>query len=344
MMRLPAGFFTCLTALATVAAGFALDVNAARAEGLVPGTGRKVSQVGDDFEDPDWKYHHNGYKSSEEQDGQHRLPSGRAANGRLVESMLRGHPDVIRRVPTPEGGIEGSHGALLLRSKLSGVPGRISHTMQQDDLLVNVEGPLKGYVPIRWSPNFVVRVYLPPFEKWENRTGISFGIRAGLQGSKYSTNRNSGLFGSFTSGGVERDTYWPGFFIFFNSSTDRNVKEDSAHLLLRAGPTGHDFRGPDIEQLGWWTFGISITPDGKVHYYAHPGVADLTQEDHIASQYPYGFRAERFETFFFNVANHEDGRNWTTPWIIDDPTLYIITNENRTVRRGGNTRTRRRGR
>ena len=66
-----------------------------------------------------------------------------------------------------------------------------------------------------------------------------------------------------------------------------------------------------------------ITPDGKVHYYASPGVDDLTSEDHIASQYPYGFRCRQFHTFFFNVANRDDGRTWSTSWVIDDPSLYF---------------------
>ena len=89
MKRLPAGMITCLAALAAIAATAAVDASPAQAQGLVPGTGQKVSQVGDDFEDPDWKYIFNGYKSSEEQDGQHRLPSGYSDNRRLMESMLQ---------------------------------------------------------------------------------------------------------------------------------------------------------------------------------------------------------------------------------------------------------------
>ena len=53
-------------------------------------------------------------------------------------------------------------------------------------------------------------------------------------------------------------------------------------------------------------------------------VEDLTVEDHIATEFPYSFRAERFKTFFFNVCNGDNGRTWSTPWIIDDPTLYYL--------------------
>jgi hypothetical protein len=62
-----------------------------------------------------------------------------------------------------------------------------------------------------------------------------------------------------------------------------------------------------------------------VHYYAHAGVEPLTERDHISTQRPYGFTAQRMTTFFFNVVNMDDGRSMSTPWIIDDPTLYINT-------------------
>jgi hypothetical protein len=84
---------------------------------------------------------------------------------------------------------------------------------------------------------------------------------------------------------------------------------------------GHDFVGPKIDQLGWWTLGMSFTPDGAVHYFARPGIDDLTASDRITSQYPYGYRAEHLDTFFFNVCSGDNGR-WSTPWIIDDAALY----------------------
>jgi hypothetical protein len=67
---------------------------------------------------------------------------------------------------------------------------------------------------------------------------------------------------------------------------------------------------------------MSFTSDSKVHYYAHAGVEDLTAADHIASHRPYGFYGSQFDTFFFNIINGDDGRNWSTSWIIDDPALY----------------------
>jgi hypothetical protein len=87
---------------------------------------------------------------------------------------------------------------------------------------------------------------------------------------------------------------------------------------------GGDFRGPQITTTGWWTLGMSVTPDGMVHYYAKPGIEDLNEKDYITSQYPYGYRCQQFSTFFFNVCNGDDGRTSSTDWIIDDPTVYYV--------------------
>ncbi|MCH2597585.1 MAG: hypothetical protein MKZ95_17595, partial [Pirellulales bacterium] len=80
----------------------------------------------------------------------------------------------------------------------------------------------------------------------------------------------------------------------------------------------------ELDQFGWWTFGMSITPDGQVHYYASPGVDPLTPEDHLTSQYPYSYRALSFRTFFFNGCNRNDRHSRSTPFVIDDPQLYLV--------------------
>ena len=285
-----------------------------QAQTIVPGTDQRVVKVGDDFEDPKWSYIFNSPKSSDENDKQQRLPAGRSANGRWYEGVMRGHPDVIRRVPTPEGGIPESEGSLLMASKQTGVPGVFGRTMQQDDLIVDVTSRLGYSIPVSWSPNVVVRVYLPPWEEWERRTGPSFGFRAACETHRM---KKSGRFGGSS---LKQETYWPGMFIQFRKGDGHSI-QDSASLSLRAGPSGHDFVGPRITETGWWTLGMSFSPDGQVHYFARPGVDDLTIEDHISSQTPYSFRCERLDTFFFNVVSGDNG-NWSTPWIIDDPRLY----------------------
>ncbi len=304
--------------LATFFAWGGVSVVHAASRPLVPGTGQKLENVGDDFEDPDWAYIFNGPKSSREQDGRARPPMGRSKNGRWFEGPGRGHPDLIRRVPTPPDGLEGSQGALMLATRYSGVLKRPSRENGQDDLFMHVAHRVGGVIPVSQGPSAVVRVFVPPFDRWENRTGASFGFRTTVRG----INPKSG----------EREAIWPGLFFHFNSQTSRRVAEDSAYLIVRAGPRGNDYRGPKVEP-GWWTLGMSFTPDGRVHFYASPGVDDLTEDDRIGSHYCYGYRCVQFKDVFFDVFNANNGRNWSTAWIIDDPAVYVARPRRRHIAR-----------
>lgn len=305
-----------------VVSAVVVDVRAASP--IVPGTGAKVTNVGDDFEDENWGFVHNFPKSSEELDEQKRYPTGQATNGRWYEGIKRGQPDFLKRVPTPEGGLAGSQGSLLMTTLNSGIPGNRSFQMQQDDLILNIHTQMRGMIPISQEPNCVVRVYMPPFEKWEDRSGATFGFRISLQTHawKEPEEKSRSIFSSNRKEYLP-ETYWPGMFVQFRSESDRRNQTDSAYFTIRGNQRGGDFKGPEITQTGWWTLGMSCTSDGMVHYYISPGIDDLTPEDYVTSQFPYGYKAEQFRTFFFNVCNRDDGRTWATPWIIDDPTLYL---------------------
>ena len=76
---------------------------------------------------------------------------------------------------------------------------------------------------------------------------------------------------------------------------------------------------------------MSFTPDGQIHYYAKAGVEDLTSDDYLASYFPYNDRCVSFNNFFFNVANFDNGRSWSTSWIIDDPKVFVIPPRGQTV-------------
>ena len=317
----------------------------------VPGTGVKSNSQSDDFESGNWQFHYNMPKSSREQDEQLRGPLGYSSNQKWREGPKRGTPDSVVRVETPPGGLEGSKYSLAMKSKHTGIPGRITREQQQDDLLITTRP-----VPVSWLPSCTVRVYLPDFDQWEDRTGSQFGIRADLRttimkeeelpitdprardGGKSS---RGGLFGRlFRTAMVETvEPYWPGMFIQFHSKTDPKFDRDSAMVIVRGDKTGNVVPGPRIEQPGWWTFGMSFTPDGAVHYYASPGVDDLTAADHITSQFPYGYQAHTFTTMFFNVVNNDDGQTWTTEFVIDDPAIYYAAgNGGRQASSSSNTR------
>lgn len=285
---------------------------------VVPGTGVRLAQVGDDFEDENWKWIPNGAKASREQDEQVRSPTGYSENRHWFESPKRGMPDYIQRVPTPAGGIPGSKGSLKIQTLNSGIPGHPNGKMEQDDLIMSCASKV-GAVSAGRNPSCTTRIWLPPFDQWERRSGTHFGYRIDLKTTTTEKKR------TFLISRTERkqEDYWPGFFVEFHSKNDPRFKEDEAVLLIRGNNTGNEIRGPQLTP-GWWTLGMSVTSDGRVHFYASPGVDNLTAADHLYSAFPYGYQAEYFATHFFNSCNTYDGRTWSTPIIIDDPAIFVL--------------------
>ncbi|MGI9455151.1 MAG: hypothetical protein ACR2NU_01230 [Aeoliella sp.] len=283
---------------------------------FAPGTGEQLVDCSDDFESEKWSYALRLPKSSHEQDNRQRSPGGISNNGLWHEGAKRGTPDIVKRIATPPGGIEGSTAALLFQTKNSGIPGRTTGEQMQDDLLLKFDRKLGRSIPVDWQPSCTVRVYLPSFDQWENRTGASFGMRGDCRGR--------------TPKG-QTDQYWPGMFLLFRSETSGNIESDFAQISIRSNSRGNDIRSLEIKEPGWWTMGMSFTRDGQIHYYASPGVDDLTEEDYLASNFPYSYRCQCMNNFFFNVANWDNGRTWSTPWVIDDPKMFVQPPRGQTV-------------
>jgi len=303
------------------------------AQGVVPGTGTKIKGT-DDFEDENWTYISNWPKSSFNIDKQVRGPSGYSKNGKWTESTKRGAPDVVKRVATPPGGLPGSNGALKLRSLHTGVPGVTTTEQQQDDFLMNARNNIRGSISVSRSPSTVVRVYVPPFQEWEQASGASFGWRASVYGEgplmkedlEEEIAKRRGLLRLIRRRPIPKRkyrNYYPGFFIVFNSKTDPRNDRDSATLLIRGDNNMQDVKGPTITEPGWWTLGMSFTPDGRAHFYASPGVDNLTRDDYLYSAFPQSVHCQSLNTMFFNVVNRNDGTNWSTEWIVDDPEFYV---------------------
>lgn len=286
---------------------------------FVPGNGACIDYVGDDFEEAGWSYDHRHPKSSREQDEQVRYPMGKSLNDKWHEGPERGQPDHLQVIKLPEPGLEGSEHGLLMRTLNSYVPGRNIREVHQDDLIANCVSRLSGGIPVAERPSVVTRVYLPPAEQWEQRSGPHFGYRASA--STMTTGKTKGLFSLSRESEVE--PYWPGMWIHFRPAGTRDSKEPSAYITVRSNRLGHDFPAKDINEFGWWTLGMSFSPDGMVHYYASQGVDDLTEADYLTSQFPYGYQAKQFRTYFFDVCNRSDGKTWSTPFVIDDPKLYV---------------------
>lgn len=283
---------------------------AARFTGVVPGNGIRVARTGDDFEATDWVYHPNAPKSSYNIDENMRTPGGMSSNQRWTEAGKRGTPDSVRRVTTPPGGLEGSTGAMLIRTLQSGIPGRPTGQQQQDDLLHNVQGQVGRTIPVSWTPNCICRVYTAPATLWENRNGPSFGYRIGLlgQGRKSSS-----------------EEYWPGMFIHMERGVKEGKQTYGFRLWVRGDGNGRDLPGPIFQPEEWITLGMTCSPDGQVHFFARKGVEPLEPTDCLGSFWPYSYRAHSFQTFFYNIINQDDGRSVSTPWVVDDAMLYAAT-------------------
>jgi hypothetical protein len=320
-----------LTAVSLLLAGFSMQENSTAygqysgtsSYGIpVPGVGTKIDYVGDDFEADEWKFVHNMPKSSRELNERSYGPMAYSTNRRWAEGPERGQPDVLKVIPTPSNGLPGSTKALQISTLRSGIPGRNTNDVQQDDLILGIATRIGSTLQVREVPSCVVRVYLPESSLWENRSGPHFGIRLGARTT--ARKPREGLFAVGTE--MRNEPYWPGFWIHFRSETSRGVEQDSAFLKIRSNSRGIDFKSKEIplEQFGWWTFGMSMSSDGRVHYFAKPGVEDLTKDDYLISQLPYGYRAERLNSFFFNICNNNNGRTWSTPFVIDDPEVFVV--------------------
>jgi hypothetical protein len=309
-------YLSATALLLSAVVAFSLNQSTFAGTPVVPGSGELLNDCWDDFEDSSWSYKYNHPKSSYEQDDQQRGPGGRSSNGLWHEGGKRGTPDVVKRVATPPGGIEGSTGALMFATKNSGVPGKYSNEQQQDDLLMLFQRRLGRPIPMNWQPSATVRVYLPEWDKWEQRSGPSFGMRCDCQG------RNP-------DGSVEE--YWPGMFIVFHKQTKKEGDTNYAQLSIRGDKLGRDVRSIKFMEPGWVTLGMSYSTDGQIHYYGHEGVADLTADDHLLSSFPYSQKCITFDNFFFNVANWDNGRTWSTPWVIDDPKIYAVPPPGQTI-------------
>jgi hypothetical protein len=280
---------------------------------VIPGSGIRVARTGDDFEDEKWAYYPQHPKSSWNINKDVHEPGSHSSNGRWAEGAKRGTPDVVRRVPTPPGGPEGSQGAMLFQSLYSGIPGTLTHQQQQDDLLHNTQA-LSGTLPVAWSPNCICRVYVPPTKYWEQRDGATFGYRTGL---------------------VAHEEFWPGIFLHMERKPTDGKTGPLVRAWIRADNYGRDLPSVTFEPESWITMGISHTPDGAVHFFLRPDLEDLTKEDCVGSYYCYGWRAHTFQTFFFNVINMDNGRSVSTPWIVDDAYLFAATPPASKVRMAG---------
>jgi hypothetical protein len=292
-----------------------------------PGEGRRLTEYGDTFEEPNWTYNDNNPKLYNQYHDpgsgwtnvihNRHNPLGASANGRWQEGTVRGHPDIVEPVRTPRRGLRGSRYSLRLQTRNSGTPGRTEGTVQQDDLLQRLNG--RSNLPLGNGLSVVTRIYLPKLKDWEKRQGYHIGFRVGASG-----HRTGGKAGSVD--------YWPG--IWFWLQQDEDGDNDHFRLVLRSNNEGKDVMATEKKytRTGWWTIGMTFNRDGSISYYASPGVDDLTEDDllifrqgsqsGVATYTPYNIMFDDLDYLFFSLANI-DGE-WSTEFIVDDVSVYAV--------------------
>ena len=67
-------------ALASLIQAVVTEHSFGQSRSFVPGTGVELTQVGDNFEDPNWKWIPNGPKSTEDINERQNTPIGKSAN------------------------------------------------------------------------------------------------------------------------------------------------------------------------------------------------------------------------------------------------------------------------
>lgn len=293
---------------------------------LPPGTGTRVAEFGDTFEEAGWTYNYNNPKLYNqyhnpgsgwvEKIHTSNTPTSVSANGRWIESPTRGHPDVVEQVRTPSGGLPGSQYALRIRTKDSGTPNLTQGTVQQDDLLNIVPGKTSANLPLGQGLSVVTRIYLPPLSEWHDLKGFHIGFRVGASGK----DKNG-----------KSQNYWPGIWIWMDKSDNG---QRHFRFTVRANNEGSDVMASEkkFTRTGWWTLGMSFNRDGSISYYASPGVDDLNVTDiltftagsqtAVATYKPYGYEFTDLDYLFFSTGN-TDGQ-WSTEFIVDDVAVYSV--------------------
>ncbi len=84
----------------------------------------------------------------------------------------------------------------------------------------------------------------------------------------------------------ETEPYWPGIFVNYKRQAERRKNEAPATWVIRASNPGGDYVVRPIKETGWYTLGMSFSPDGMIHYYIRQGNRRSHIADRVASQHP----------------------------------------------------------
>lgn len=186
---------------------FAQEANETTNVSGVLGRTFPLRDLWDDFEETKWCYDCGGLWRSGSGDGV---------------------PEILKRVPTPVGGKEGSKGSLEIRTNKID---RDQSPSMEKLLTAEFKDKLKRKLKRVHKPVFIVRVWLPPFNQWGDH--YTFGFR----------------HESFLENG-SKDQNYSSLFLVYN----RQYKTPFFRYRVGTNKLCYEVHDPrPIEQDGWWT-------------------------------------------------------------------------------------------
>jgi len=206
-------------------------------------------------------------------------------------------PELLELVPPPSGRKPGSSQAL----KIS----RISDPKQQELLSPAFAMKLGRNLTRSDQPVFVVRIWLPPFDKWGQAYG--FGFRQQTHASNISNISNNE----------------------FSTSIWVKKNQNGINFYFRAANgSKDDLPSRIIVKPGWWTLAIAFDVEGIGHYYISKGTNIPTTKDEV-------FSTTRFPTpnnplmddvaySYFAISAITGFFNMVPQFIVDDYEVWVI--------------------
>lgn len=220
----------------------------------------------------------------------------------------KGGPELLRTVPTPTEGLNGSRKSLEIRTNAIDS----DETPYQEELVSPYFSKIFGrHLTQADQPVFIVRVWLPPFYQWGDYYAFAF------RQAVHNHNRPN-------------PEYYPSIWLRYNNSPLRPFQK-GANFYFRIGTDDtEDQLGKPIPEAGWWTLVIAFDDGGVGHYYASPGTDAPTEADEMFDTTQFETKSGAINPFmqdvaysFFSIAYLEQG-NVSPQIAIDNFEVWVV--------------------
>ena len=231
-------------------------------------------------------------------------------------------PTRSKSIPTPPAACAGSQQALLLRTLNSGIPG---YALQRRPA-GRPDRQLPRTPPRRHPRRRTPQLHRPRLPAAGRAVGTALRPAVRLPRQPVDGHHRRKTTGFFSSGSsTEVEPYWPGMWIHFRANAHQ--EHQGRHGLHRRPRRPHGPRLPRPRDRPSSAGGRSACRSPPTAWCTTtPAPASTSSPPPTTSRrsIPYSYTARDFRTYFFDVCNRNDGRTWSTPFVIDDPKLYVV--------------------